>query len=161
VSVSHPEVRAVLRSWLTAAVLSGASLLLGGQPAHAQQVCDSASLAGGEACFYSGPHFTGTEFDLSIPLDQQLPVLTDGNCTDLPTGIGLAGSVTNASGDTLYVLPVSCPDSHAGVAPSAIVVPHYSGDIHALTNTTGTHSVRMCAPGLMLDPLTLHCAFPH
>jgi hypothetical protein len=134
---------------------------MGGHPAHAQQVCDSASLAGGEACFYADRQFAGAEFDLSVPLGQQLPVPTDGNCTDLPSGIGLAGSVTNTSGDTLYVLPVSCPDSHVGTAPSAIVVPHYSGNIYALANTTGTHSVRMCGPGLALDPLTLTCAYAH
>ncbi|HEX9335253.1 MAG TPA: hypothetical protein VF892_05195 [Pseudonocardiaceae bacterium] len=150
----------MLRSWLTAVVLAGTSLLLAGHPAHAQQVCDPASLAGGEACFYAGRQFTGAEFDLSIPLGRQLPVPGDGNCTDLPTGIGLAGSVSNTSGDTLYVLPVSCPDSHPGAAPSAIVLPHYSGDVLALTNTTGTHSVRMCGPGLALDPLALTCAFP-
>jgi len=154
----------VLRSWLTAVVLTGASLLLVGHPAHAQQVCDSASLVGGEACFYSGRQFTGTEFDLSIPLTLQLPVPGDGSCTDLPAGIGPDGSVTNTSGDTLYVLRVSCPDSHAGTTPAAIVLPHYSGNILALANasphTTGTHSVRMCGPGLALDPVLLTCVFP-
>lgn len=154
----------MLRSWLSAVVLAGASLLPLGQPAHAQQVCESASLVGGEACFYSGRQFTGTEFDLSIPLGLQLPVPGNGSCTDLPAGIGLAGSVTNTSANTLYVLAVSCPDSHVGVTPAAIVLPHYSGDIPTLVSAspyaTDTHSVRMCGPGLTLDPVVLTCVFP-
>lgn len=150
----------MLRSWLTAVVLTGATMLFAGPSAHAQQVCDSASLAGGEACFYTGPGFTGTEYDISIPLGEQLPVPGSGNCTDLPTGIGLTGSVTNASGATLYVLPVSCPDTRPGVPPSTIILPHYSGGIIATKATTGTHSVRMCGPGLTLDPLALTCAYP-
>src|SRR5690242_15387258 len=141
VSVFASEVRAVLRSWLTAAVLAGAAMLFAGPSAHAQQVCDSATLAGGEACFYTGPGFTGTEFDISIPLGQQLPVPGTGSCTDLPTGIGLTGSVANDSGATLYVLPVSCPDTRIGVTPSTIILPHYSGGIIAANATTGTHSL--------------------
>jgi len=146
---------------LAAAVLvAGASLLLAGPSAHAQQVCDAASLGGGEACFYAGPWFTGPEFDLSVPLAEQLPVPTDGNCTDLPTGIGLDGSVTNVSGDTLYVFPTSCPDSRFGTQPGATVIPHFSGNIVAPTTAQhGTHSVRMCGAGLVLNPITLACAF--
>jgi hypothetical protein len=162
VSVYPSEVRAVLRSWLPA-VLLGVALAGAASPAHAapgQRVCDPATLAGGEACFYSGPEFTGTEFDLSIPLGVQLPVPGDGACTDLPTGIGLAGSVVNASGATLYVLPSSCPDTHAGGAAAVIVTPHYSGNITVWTDIAGTHSVRMCGAGLVLDPLTLGCAYP-
>jgi hypothetical protein len=140
------------------AVVAGAALLLAGPSAHAQQVCDAASFGGGEACFYAGPWFTGPEFDLSIPLAQQLPVPTDGACTDLPTGIGLAGSVTNVSGDTLYVFPTSCPDSGLGTRPGAIVLPHFHGNITG-TAQHGTHSVRMCGTGLVLSPITLTCAF--
>ena len=151
----------MLRSWLSAAVLAGAAVLSAGPSAHAQQVCDPATLADGEACFYTGPGFTGAEFDLSIPLGAQLPVPGSGNCTDLPSGIGLSGSVNNASGATLYVLPVSCPDSHLGVEPTMIILPHFSGGINAAVNPAGTHSVRMCGTGLTLDPLALTCAYPH
>ena len=143
-----------------AAVVAGASLMLAGPSAHAQQVCDAASFGGGEACFYAGPWFTGPEFDLSIPLAQQLPVPTDGGCTDLPTGIGLDGSVTNVSSDTLYVFPTSCPDSGPGTQPGAIVIPHFSGNIvRPAPAQHGTHSVRMCGTGLVLNPVTLTCAF--
>jgi hypothetical protein len=143
---------------IAAAVLAGTSLLA--PSAHAQQVCDAASLGGGEACFYTGPWFTGHEFDLSVPLARQLPVPTDGDCTDLPTGIGLDGSVTNVSGNTLYVFPTSCPDSGPGTQPGTIVIPHFSGNIVApATLRQGTHSVRMCGTGLVLNPITLTCAF--
>jgi hypothetical protein len=151
----------VLRSRLAvlAAAVIGTSLFACGA-AHAQQVCNAASLDGGEVCFYAGPQFSGQEFDLSIPLGEQLPFPTDGNCTDLPTGFGLDGSVTNASTDTLYVLSVSCPDSHAGTLPAAIVVPHFSGNIVAAAKShAGTHSVRMCGPGLVFNPVELTCSF--
>ncbi|HYS36215.1 MAG TPA: hypothetical protein VEO01_11345 [Pseudonocardiaceae bacterium] len=143
---------------IAAAVVAGTSFLA--PTAHAQQVCDAASLGGGEACFYAGPSFTGPEFDLSIPLTRQLPVPTDGDCTDLPTGIGLDGSVTNVSGDTLYVFPSSCPDSAPGTQPGAIVMPHFSGNIVTPAAAQhGTHSIRMCGTGLVLNPITLTCAF--
>jgi hypothetical protein len=152
----------VLRSRLAvlAAVVTGASLLVvapaGAAPA--QQVCDSSSFGGGEVCFYAGPHFTGTEFDLSVPLGEQLPLANGGDCTDLPTGIGLAGSITNASTDTLYIVAVSCPDTHPGTVPAAVIRPRFSGDITADTEfRANTHSVRMCGPGLVFNPIALTC----
>jgi hypothetical protein len=41
-------------------------------------------------------------------------------------------------------------------------VPHYSGNIVAATKShAGTHSVRMCGPGLVLNPVELTCSFLH
>lgn len=70
---------------------------------------------------------------------------TNGDCTDLPTGVGLDGSVTNVSGNTRYVFPTSCPDARPG-------------DIVATTPAQhGTHSVRTYGTGLVLNPITLTC----
>jgi hypothetical protein len=64
------------------------------------------------------------------------------------------------SGATLYVLPTSCPDSRPGTPPGTIVIPHFSGNIVATPSAQhGTHSVRMCGAGLVLDPIALTCAF--
>lgn len=143
-----------------AAVVFGMSLVgLSGGIANAQQVCDSASFAGGEACFYSGRFLTGREFDVSIPLGQQLPVPTGGGCTDLPSGFGTDSSVTNASSDTLYLFTTNCPDTRPAVTPVAVVVPHYSGNVQTGTGHADLRSVRLCGPGLALDPIALTCAY--
>jgi hypothetical protein len=152
----------VLRSRLAvlAAVVTGASLFVGSPAgaAPAQQVCDSSSFGGGEVCFYAGHRFTGAEFDISVPLGEQLPLANGGDCTDLPTGFGLDGSVTNASADTIYVVAVSCPDTHPGTVPAAVIRPRFAGDIIANTEfRANTHSVRMCGPGLVFNPIALTC----
>jgi hypothetical protein len=136
----------------------------GAGTATAQQVCDASSLAGGEACFYSGQFLTGREFDLSIPLGDQLPVPTDGGCVDVPSGFDVNGSVTNSSADTLYVFAASCPDSRPGTRPVTVVVPHHSGTMHPITGLwahDSIRSVRMCGPGLAMDPFALTCAYLH
>lgn len=147
---------------LALAFVVGMSLLAGAGTAgvaQAQQVCEPASLAGGEACFYSGRFLTGREFDVSIPIGQQLPVPTGGDCVDLPSGFGTDGSVTNASSDTLYAFATSCPDTRPAVPPAAVVVPHYSGNVLAVARRTDLESVRLCGPGLALDPIALTCAY--
>lgn len=156
-----------LAAFVTA--FAGASLFVGG-PAEAatvrepaQQVCQGVSLGGAEACFHTDQNLAGREFDLSIPVGQQLPVATDGNCTDLPIGFGAFGSVVNTSSATLYVMPNSCPDSHPGAVPVALVAGRYTGNILATASTSRytTHSVRMCGPSMTLDPITLGCAYSH
>jgi hypothetical protein len=157
----------VLRSPLAAvaALATGIALLVVGPAgtANAQQVCRPALAFNGAVCFYTGSALTGREYDVSVPVIDQLPVPTDGDCADLPTGFGLGGSVINASPDTLYVLPASCPDSRPGVRPAAIVPPHFTGDVLSLVsaNRVGTPSVRMCAPAMTLDLRTLTCTYAH
>ncbi|HEX5400808.1 MAG TPA: hypothetical protein VFX16_00755 [Pseudonocardiaceae bacterium] len=154
---------------LAAVTLAGAGLIatgaaVGSGVANAQQVCDASSVAGGEACFYSGRFLTGREFDISIPLGEQLPVPTDGGCVDVPSGFDVNGSVTNSSADTLYVFAVSCPDSQPGARPATVVVPHHSGNMRAATGVwarDSIRSVRMCGPGLAIDPIALTCAYLH
>lgn len=130
--------------------------------AQAQQVCDATSFGGGEACLYSGPFLTGREFDLSIPVGQQLPVPSDGGCVDLPSGFSTAGSATNATADTVYVFAVSCPDSRPLTRPVSVVVPHHSGNLAPGAGSAARvqiRSVRLCGPGLALDPVALTCAY--
>lgn len=137
-------------------------LVTGGGTAGAQQVCDSSSLAGGEVCVYSGPSLTGHEFDVSVPLGQQLPVPSDGDCVDLPRGFSTAGSATNTSADTLYAFPATCPDSPAGTRPVAVVPAHHTGDLVPGAGKrahSAIRSVRMCGPGLAIDPIALTCAY--
>ncbi|HEX3650290.1 MAG TPA: hypothetical protein VHV49_17825 [Pseudonocardiaceae bacterium] len=147
---------------ITSAVCAAVAGLLvtGAGTAGAQQVCDASSVAGGEACFYSGPFRTGREFDLSVPLGQQLPVPSDGSCVDLPSGFGTYGSATNASADTLYAFPTTCPDSRPGTRPVAVVPPHHTGNLVPSTGPyADVRSVRMCGPGLAIDPIALTCAY--
>lgn len=140
--------------------MGGALVTVGTGTADAQQVCDAASLGGGEVCLYSGPFLTGHEFDVSVPLGEQLPVPGDGACLDLPSGYGTDGSATNNSADTLYLFPVSCPDSRPGTRPVAIVVPHHSGNLSRHPRAReDIRSVRMCGPGLAIDPIALTCAY--
>jgi hypothetical protein len=148
------------------AAVTGMSLVAGWPTgvANAQQVCEPATLAGGEACFYTGRFLTGREFDVSVPLGQQLPVPTDGDCTDLPSGFGTGGSVTNASTATLYAFGDNCPDTRPATSPVAVVQPHHSGNIAGNGVTvrpghTDIRSVRLCGPGLALDPIALTCSY--
>lgn len=152
-----------LRLAVLAVVLAaGTSVAVAVGTAAAQQVCDPQSLAGGEACFYSGAYLSGREFDVSVPLTQQLPLSALSACVDLPEGYSLDGSVTNASPDTLYVFASDCPDSTPGIAPTATIAPHHTGNLRSLDVWTRAiiRSVRMCAPGLVLSPATLDCAYP-
>lgn len=148
------------------AAVTGLSLTAGWSAgiANAQQVCESASFAGGEACFYSGRFLTGQEFDVSVPLGRQLPVPTDADCTDLPSGFGTDGSVADASTATLYAFADSCPDTRPATRPAAVVQPHYSGniagDLPVRTGRTEIRSVRLRGPGLALDPIALTCVYP-
>lgn len=146
---------------LVVAAVTGLSLAAcwTGGVAEAQQVCDAASLAGGEVCLYTGGFLTGREFDISVPLGQQLPVPGDGVCVDLPSGFGTDGSAINASPDTLYAFTSSCPDTRPATRPAAVVVPHYSGNILAVGGRAELKSVRLCGPGLALDPIALTCAY--
>jgi hypothetical protein len=137
-------------------------LVTGTGTAGAQQVCDASSFGGAEACLYSGQYLTGREFDISVPAAQQLPVPTDGGCVDLPSGFGVDGSMTNTSADTLYVFTTTCPDSRPATRPAAVVVPHHSGNLWSATVVpahTAIRSVRMCGPGLAIDPVALTCAY--
>jgi hypothetical protein len=135
-------------------------ILIGTGTAVAQQVCDSSSLGGGEACFYSGPFLTGREFDLGVPLGQQLPVPSDGGCVDLPSGFATNGSATNTSADTLYAFPTTCPDTRPGTHPVAVVPPQHTGNLAPGTlEYTDIRSVRLCGPGLAIDPVALTCAY--
>jgi hypothetical protein len=143
-----------------AVAVGGALVTVGTGTADAQQVCDAASLGGGEACLYSGPFLTGHEFDVSVPLGRQLPVPSDGTCVDLPSGYGTDGSATNNSADTLYLFPASCPDARPGTRPVAVVVPHHSGNLSRHPGAReDVRSVRMCGPGLAIDPIALTCAY--
>jgi hypothetical protein len=152
---------------LIAAAVTGMSLATSwtGALASAQQMCESASLDGGEACFYSGALLTGREFDVSVPLSRQLPVPTNGDCTDLPGGFGADGSVTNNSPATVYAFPDNCLDTRPARRPVAVVQPNYNGNIPGndtapvRTGHTEIRSVRLCGPGLALDPITLTCAY--
>lgn len=153
-------VGAIITSAICAAVAG--LLVTGAGTAGAQQVCDAASVAGGEACFYSGPFLTGREFDLSVPLGQQLPVPSDGGCVDLPSGFGTYGSVTNTSADTLYAFATTCPDARPGTRPVAVVPAHHTGNLAPSTGPwarADIRSVRMCGPGLAIDPIALTCAY--
>lgn len=125
----------------------------------AQQVCRANSLAGGEACFYTGRAQSGREFDVSVPLSDEVSLLTDGGCTDLPRGFGPRGSVINASADTLYVLPLPCAATRPGVLPVAVVAPQTTQDLVPLfaERATGTHSVRVCPQGNWYDADRLVC----
>lgn len=153
------------KSWVSlvlGALTVGGWSAAGVGTAAAQQVCAAASLGGGEVCLYSGPFLTGREFDISVPLGQQLPVPTDGDCVDLPSGFDLTGSVTNTSSDTLYVFGATCPDSRPATRPVTVVVPHHTGNLVPGAGTrarTPIRSVRSCGPGLALDPVALRCAY--
>ncbi|HEX5116577.1 MAG TPA: hypothetical protein VFW65_15380 [Pseudonocardiaceae bacterium] len=148
---------------ITSAICAAVGLLVtGAGTAGAQQVCDASSLAGGEACFYSGPFLTGREFDLSVPLGQQLPVPGDGGCVDLPSGFGTYGSATNTSADTLYAFTTTCPDTRPGTRVVTVVPPRHTGNLAPSTGPwarQGIRSVRMCGPGLAIDPVALTCAY--
>ena len=152
------------KSWL-ACVLGAVTIAglcgVGEGTAQAQQVCDPASFGGGEVCFYSGPLLTGHEYDISVPLGQQL-LTTDGGCVDLPSGYRLGGSATDNSADTVYVFAVSCPDTKPLTRPVSVVVPRTSGNLVPGTGSgarTAIRSVRLCGPGLALDPDALTCAY--
>jgi hypothetical protein len=155
----------VRKSWvslLLGALTVGGSLAAGAGTAAAQQVCDATSLGGGEVCLYSGPFLTGREFDVGVPLGRQLPVPTDGGCVDLPSGFDLRGSVTNTSSDTLYVFGATCPDSRPTTRPVTVVLPHHTGNLVPGDRTwarTPIRSIRLCGPGLALDPIALTCAY--
>lgn len=146
---------------LAATAAAGLSLAVAQGSATAQQVCDGTSLAGAEACLYSGQNLTGREFDISIPLGEQLPVPSNGGCVDLPGGFALDGSATNSSADTLYVFATDCPDTTPGTPPVTVVLPHHSGNLAPTGRRAHVYirSVRMCGPGLAIDPIALNCAY--